>query len=121
VNVGSPRKGSEFDRQVFALWQDQVTRALRALGLGSLEMATVTIDFGSIGAQGQATSAQTVTGARAGATVIVNSVAAPTAGIVLDGYVSGADQVTIRASNITASPVDPASASFVIAVLNLPT
>jgi uncharacterized protein YgbK (DUF1537 family) len=117
MRIGTPRKGFELDLQVFARWQEQVITALRALKLSGITMATVTIDFGSIAAQGQVTSAQTVTGARAGAAVVVSSVAAPTSGVVLDGYVSDDDEVTVRASNITASPVDPASASYVIACI----
>ncbi len=121
MKVGAPRKGSEQDPRVFALWQNQVLTALRALKIDGIRTATVTIDFGSIGAQAQMTSAQTVVGARTGAAVFVTTVAAPTSGVVLDGYVSATDEVTVRASNLTANPVDPASANYVIAVLNLET
>ncbi len=121
MKIGAPRKGSEQDPRVFALWQNQVFNALRALKIDGIRLATVTIDFGSIPAQGQLTNAQTVVGARAGAAVFVSTVAAPTSGVVIDGYVSATDQVTVRASNLTGSPIDPPSASYVVAVLTLET
>jgi hypothetical protein len=42
--------------------------------------------------------------------------ASPAAGIVWDYWVSATDTVTVRASNITASPVDPASATYKVKV-----
>ncbi len=119
MKINSPRKGTELTPRVFAAWQEQVNRAVRALGFSRASISSVIIDFPSIAAAGQATSAVTVTGARAGAGVTVASSAAPTAGIVLDGYVSAADTVTVRATNITAAPVDPASATYVVTVFNL--
>lgn len=118
MKIGAPRKGSEQAPRVFALWQEQVIRNLRRLKIDSLCVATVTIDFGSIGAQGQSTSAQTITGALAGAAVFVSTAGAPTAGVVVDGYVSATDEVTVRASNLTGGAIDPASASYVIVALN---
>jgi hypothetical protein len=38
---------------------------------------------------------------------------------VFDARVSAADTITVRASNITASPVDPASATYEFVVFKL--
>jgi hypothetical protein len=80
--------------------------------------ATATLDFGSISAASQADLTITVTGAAAGDEVIMALPAAPAAGIVFNAFVSAANTVTIRASNITGSPVDPASASYGVIVIN---
>jgi hypothetical protein len=80
--------------------------------------ATATLDFGSISAAAQADLTITVTGAATGDEVIMSLPAAPTAGLVFNAFVSAANTVTIRASNITGSPVDPASASYGVIVIN---
>jgi hypothetical protein len=79
--------------------------------------ATATLDFGSINAAASADLTVAVVGAAVGDAVHLGLPAAPTAGIVFQGFVSAADVVTIRATNITAAPVDPASASYRVAVL----
>jgi spore maturation protein SpmB len=53
----------------------------------------------------------TVTGAAAGDVVLLGT-PAPAAGIAYDAWVSGANTVTVRARNITAGAVDPASGTF---------
>jgi len=57
-----------------------------------------------------------VTGAAVGDRVSLGLPAAPTAGIVFQAFVSAADTVTVRATNITANPVDPASATYKVKV-----
>jgi hypothetical protein len=42
--------------------------------------------------------------------------AAPAAGIVFNAFVSATDTVTIRASNISASPVNPDAATYSVIV-----
>jgi hypothetical protein len=79
--------------------------------------ATATLDFGSISAVSQADLTITVTGAAVGDEVMMSLPAAPAAGLVFNAFVSAANTVTIRASNITASPVDPASASYGVIVI----
>lgn len=74
--------------------------------------ATATLDFGSIAAAASEDLTVTVTGAVVGYSVSVGLPAAPAAGIVWDAFVSAADTVTIRATNITAGAVDPASATY---------
>lgn len=80
--------------------------------------ATATLNFPSISAASQADLTITVTGAATGDEVIMSLPAAPAAGIVFNAFVSAADTVTIRASNITALAVDPASASYGVIVIN---
>ena len=78
---------------------------------------TASLDFGSISAASQSSLTITVTGAAVGDEVIMALPAAPAAGIVFNAFVSAADTVTIRASNITASPVDPAAATYGVVVI----
>ena len=80
--------------------------------------ATATLNFPSISAASQADLTITVTGAATGDEVIMSLPAAPAAGIVFNAFVSATNTVTIRASNITGSPVDPASASYGVIVIN---
>lgn len=74
--------------------------------------ATAALDFGSINAAASADLTITVTGAAVGDAVHLGLPAAPTAGIVFNAFVSAADTVTVRATNITAAPVDPVSATY---------
>jgi hypothetical protein len=78
---------------------------------------SASLDFGSIGAAAQAGLTITVTGAAVGDEVIMALPAAPAAGLVFNAFVSATDTVTIRASNITAAPVDPAAASYGVIVI----
>jgi hypothetical protein len=79
--------------------------------------AIATLDFPSIPAQSSSDLTITVTGAATGDTVIVGRPAAPTTGIITTAFVSAANTVTVRAHNITAGAIDPASASYRVAVL----
>lgn len=79
--------------------------------------ATATLDFASIAAGAVGTLTATVTGAATGDFVIVAPPGNLTAGLVFCGFVSAANTVTIRIINGTAGAVDPASATFGIAVL----
>lgn len=80
-------------------------------------LGSATLNFGSINAAAQADLTITVTGARANDMVALGLPAAPTAGIVFNAFVSADDTVTVRATNITAAPVDPASATYKVAVI----
>lgn len=79
-------------------------------------ITTSTLDFGSIAAAASADLTITVTGASTGDPVSLSLPSAPAAGIVFNTFVSAANTVTVRASNITGSPVDPASASYTVQV-----
>jgi len=80
--------------------------------------ASSTIDFTSISANTTSDSSGiTVTGAEVGDPVIVGVPATIAAGLVVTGYVSAADTVKVRAANVTASPVDPASGTYTVTVI----
>jgi len=74
--------------------------------------ASATLDFASIAAAASEDLTITVTGAAVGDSVTLGLPAAPTAGIVFNNFVSAADTVTVRATNITGGAVDPASADY---------
>ena len=78
--------------------------------------ATATLDFASINAAASADLTITVTGAAVGDIVGLALPAAPAAGLVFNAFVSATNTVTVRASNITAAPVDAASASYSVVV-----
>ena len=80
--------------------------------------ASASLNFPSISAASQADLTITVPGAATGDEVIMSLPASPAAGIVFNAFVSAANTVTIRASNITALAVDPAAASYGVIVIN---
>lgn len=85
---------------------------------GSTLTTSATLNFPSIAAAGTSDLTATVTGAAIGDAVTITKADAtmPNAGLVLYGQVTAADTVTVRAINITASAIDPASANFRITV-----
>lgn len=70
------------------------------------------LDFASIAAAASADLTIAVPGAAVGDSVSLALPAAPTAGLVFQGFVSAANTVTVRATNITAGAVDAASATY---------
>lgn len=74
--------------------------------------ATAALDFPSIAAAASADLTITVTGAAVNDSVSLGLPAAPTAGIVYQAFVSAANTVTVRATNITAAAIDPLSQTF---------
>ena len=80
-------------------------------------MGSAALDFPSIAAASQQNLTITVTGAAVGDEVLLGLPAAPTAGIVFNAFVSAANTVTIRATNVTAGAVDPASATYNVVVI----
>lgn len=79
--------------------------------------ASASLNFPSISAASQADLTITVTGAAVGDEVVMSLPAAPTAGIVFNAFVSATNTVTVRATNVTAAPVDPAAATYGVIVL----
>lgn len=78
---------------------------------------TFTYDFGACAANATtASTAQTITGVRAGDAVQVTP-ATQTNGIIYTGMVTASDAVTIYANNITTGAINPASTVFRIIVL----
>ncbi|HUX16666.1 MAG TPA: capsid cement protein [Phycisphaerae bacterium] len=80
---------------------------------------TATIEFASIAAAASEDQTITIAGAALGDTVALGLPAASAAGIVFAGFVSAADTVTVRATNITAGAIDPASAEITAMVFKL--
>lgn len=74
--------------------------------------ATAALDFAAIAAAASADLTIAVAGAAVGDSVELGLPAAPAAGLIFNGFVSAADTVTVRASNITAAPVDAAPATY---------
>jgi hypothetical protein len=96
----------------------RVSGTLRIGGGGTVVQnilsATATLDFPSIAASSFADLTITVTGAVSGDTVIVNPISgSATTDVVYTGWVSAANTVTIRASNVSSTTArDPASGTF---------
>jgi hypothetical protein len=81
--------------------------------IASSMRATATLGTGAIGAGTTATQNITVTGAVAGAEVAVGGPTTLEAGLILYGYVSAADTVTLRVANVTAGSITPAGSQTV--------
>jgi hypothetical protein len=79
--------------------------------------AVAALDFPAVAAAGQQELTINVAGAETGDSVSLGLPAAPPAGLVYQAYVSAAGIVTVRATNITAAAIDPASASFRVTVI----
>lgn len=78
--------------------------------------ATAVLDFPSVAAAATQALTITISGIAAGDVVDLGLHASPAAGIIFQAYVSAANTVTLTAINITASPVDPTSASYHVVV-----
>ena len=73
------------------------------------------LDFGSISANSTSELTVTISGVTtSGWSVVVAPTSALDAGIMWAAYVSAADTVTVRLSNVTGSAIDPALTTFVI-------
>jgi hypothetical protein len=77
---------------------------------------SATLDFTSIGAGAQGSLTITVVGATVGNAVALALPAAPAAGLAFDAFVSATDTVTVRASNVSGSPVDAGPATYGVIV-----
>lgn len=73
--------------------------------------ASADLNFPSVSAGGTQDLTINVPGARGGDLVTLG-LPAPDSGIVFEAWVSSNDTVTVRAHNITGSPINPASATF---------
>lgn len=97
-------------------WGNFLTQVWQALfGWSHTFYATITHDFGNINAQTQATTTVTVEGATVGDAVLVRPTTAVN-GIILDGSVTAANTVTIRAVNYSSGAIDPASQIYTVIV-----
>lgn len=80
-------------------------------------LASATLDFASIAANTASELTVTVAGAAVGDVVAVGAPDAIEAGLIVSGYVSDVNEVTVRVANVTVGAVDPASADFSVAVI----
>ncbi len=99
----------------------QQTGAL-TIGSGGASIAKVlrgsaSLNFGSIATLSSADLTITVTGAVAGDVVDLGSPATLDAGIVPYAFVTSANTVTVRASNITVGSIDPADSTFKVVIV----
>jgi hypothetical protein len=78
---------------------------------------SITFDFPNIGAVATSTTTVTVAGAATGDTVLITPSTALEAGLVIYGYVSAADTITIVANNPTAGAINPASRTYYVSVI----
>lgn len=85
--------------------------------LARVLVGTTTYDFTSIATTATATTNITVTGALT-SDLVTLTVQTPTAGIVYDAYVSAIDTVTIRATNIKTTSVDPVSSLYTVRIIS---
>ena len=81
--------------------------------------ATATLNFASIAAGASADLTVTVTGAVVGDAVHLGLPAAINAGLTFTAFVSAANTVTVRATNVTGGAIDPASATFRAVVMGV--
>ena len=80
--------------------------------------ATATLDYGSIAAGAVAELTITVTGAVANDSVLVGPPTTLNTGLIVSGFVSAADTVTVRVFNGTAGAIDPASSTWRATVIS---
>lgn len=78
--------------------------------------ASAALNFASIATTASEDLTITVAGAAVNDAVSLGLPAAPTAGLVFNAFVSATNTVTVRASNITGSAVDAASATYRVVV-----
>ena len=79
--------------------------------------ATSNLNFPSVAAAGSQDLTIAVQGAAVGDAVMLGLASAPTAGIVFQAFVSAANTVTVRATNITAGAIDPAAQDIRVTVI----
>jgi hypothetical protein len=80
--------------------------------------AAATLDFPSISAQYFADMTVTVTGAAVGDVCSVSQTATFSGAVALNAFVSSANTVTVRAFNVTAGAINPASDTFYVTVFD---
>lgn len=81
-----------------------------------IRQESASLDFASINAAASEDLTITVPGAKTNDLVLLGLPAAPTAGIIFQAFVSAADTVTVRATNITGSAVNPSAQTISVAV-----
>lgn len=83
---------------------------------GIKKSAVAALDFAAIGAAASADLVIALPGAVVGDAVELGRPAAPQAGLVFQAFVSAADTVTVRATNITAGALDALVANYTVSI-----
>lgn len=115
-------------RYLNELWIDQTGAKWRCTASGSpgtwvkiepsmLFGVKTAFDFASIAAGASASTTLTITNATSGDIVLLGFSSAPEAGLIWDAYVSATNTITIRATNVSAAAIDPASRNYNVAVI----
>ena len=81
-----------------------------------IRQESASLDFASINAAASEDLTIVVPGAKINDVTWLGLPAAPTAGLIYQAFVSAADTVTVRATNITGSPVNAAAQTFSVMV-----
>lgn len=79
--------------------------------------ASASLDFASAAAASNVTATVTVPGADPLDSVIVHEVGALASSLIISGYVSAADTVTVVARNPTGSAIDQAATTYRVTVI----
>ena len=99
-------------------WKSYWNAVARAIVWNLSLTATKTHDFGSINSDAESSTTVAVAGARTdGVPTVLVTPSLNTAGIVYKGVVTADNVVTVYALNTTAAPIDPASTTFRVVVL----
>lgn len=85
-----------------------------------IRIASAALNFPEISAGGHEDLTISVTGAAVDDAVALGLPASPPSGLVWNAWVSAADTVTVRATNITGSGIDPSSQTYTAAVIKHP-
>lgn len=113
MRFAKPRSDEARDGRAWLQYDENVHKALH--NLGSLSV-TAPLDFPSIAAGGHADLNVTVKTANPGDEAKLGLPASTEPGIHFSAFVSAVDTVTVRAFNMTAATIDPASASYRVTV-----
>lgn len=113
---GKFKFGFHLERWLTSAIADALTAPLAALGYVKQLKASKTHNLASIAAAGTETTTVAAVGAVVGDVVLVSS-PINTGGLIINGFVSAADVVTIVAHNATAAAVDLASTTFDVVVI----
>jgi hypothetical protein len=100
----------------FQEWFKQIRNAVNSL-IDKFKYSSIVFDFPNIGAVAISTTTTTITGSAIGDNVLVTPSTALEAGLVVYGYVSATDTITLVASNPTAGAINPVSRTYYITVI----
>ena len=100
---------------IWGQWFQSVFDTIK--GMSGILSSTVTLDFPAIASANMQELSVTVTGVSVNDTVSLGLPATVSLGVLFDARVTTANTVTVRATNITSSSVNPASATYRVTVI----